>query len=282
MSLLSRNQCLVTASLRSFAIAGRTVGIKTTLHQQSHLLLNDNTHTQPWQNFCDGLNDKLAEMSLQKNSELRIVLSSSLVRYLLLPAQKIVMNKLEKNQYVRAAYREIYGSLVEDWIIQCDDTAPNQSTLAAATDQKLIDTLLQISVKHGLKLTSVQPHFVASLNRLRTQLNSADSYLAVVEEEAIVIGTFVHGNLQGVKTVSYQGDWKLALTREMHRQSLFVEQSTDLQNGPIAITNHLKLYAPTFKKQALPVMENWILQRLDLRVAGIKDDTYHLMLEVML
>jgi hypothetical protein len=93
-----------------------------------------NTQQADWQTLVQQLDAALSQLKLASNTICTLVLSSDFVRYLVLPAQPFAMNEAEKNTYIQAAYRDIYGAVADGWHIKCDDAAPEQSMLAVAVD----------------------------------------------------------------------------------------------------------------------------------------------------
>lgn len=261
------NQVLVEITSRHIAVITIAAGLKKTVIDRQFLAVNapDDVFNQ--------LTIALAQQKKhkkQKNSLLKVVVASEFVRYLALPAHHISMNNADKSAYARAAYHEVYGNMVDDWQIQCDDAAPNQITIVAAMDQQLITHLTVIAEKSGLELVSVQPQLMPVFNQLKHALNLADVYFGVVESNRLLFAHLQNGHWQSLRSVVLESDWQSQLSSLAKREQLLTETNDN---------KLLMIYAPTHESAKMHMIEGWTVKRIGLSAIN-NTEKHYAMLEV--
>ncbi len=226
-----------------------------------------------WHVALNQLEAALVNIKYQKNTVLSLVLSSDFVRYLALPAHNIVMNTEEKTDYARAAYREVYGSIVDGWKIQCDDAAPNQTSIIAAIDQELFDGVGRVCKNNNLQLISLQPHLMPLFNRFKNELNTGDIYFSVIESGRLLFAHLIDGHFQSLRSVTLNGDWQLELESIAKREQMLMEH-----NAP----NTLIVYAPRYKNTRLLTINGWIVKQIGITTKSAIQDNHFAMVESIL
>lgn len=226
-----------------------------------------------WRLALKQLEVALANIKYQKNTVLSIVLASDFVRYLALPAHNIVMNNEEKADYARAAYREVYGDIVDGWKIQCDNAAPNQTSIIAAIDQDLFDEIVRISEKNHLQLISLQPQLMPLFNLFKNELNTGDIYFSVIESGRLLFAHLVDGHFQSLRSVVLRGDWQLELESTAKREQMLMELNT---------SNALIVYAPAYKNTRLLTINGWMVKQIGMTTKSAIQDNRFAMLESIL
>lgn len=276
MSLLSVNQLLVVLGTDSVAVVSRSLGLRTRIIDQQYLLFSQQaealqTDTPIWHQATGQLDRLLTSMQVKSKAQLKITLASDFVRYLALPPQQILMNATEKLDYAVAAYREIYGAVVDDWEIKLHDTPAHQTTIAAAIDKKLLDTLKQIALKYQLKLVNVQPYLMSAFNSLTKQIAKTSGYLVIVEFKRLLLINLYQGKCQNLRTFALGSDWQIELKSLMMRELLLAE------------SNHLEIlvYAPVQKNIAINAIEGWQVKRIST-LKNVLSNYHFAMLEVAL
>lgn len=261
----------LTIALSSDGIAlVQQARFKKTFVQQKFIA---NTQTTDWQSLVQQLDAALSQLKLASNTLCTIVLSSDFVRYLMLPAQQFAMSKAEKNAYIQAAYRDIYGAAADGWLIKCDDAAPNDNMLAVAVDEQLMVALSQLAAQHKLKIRSVQPYLMAAFNGLVPQMARKNGYLALLEQSKLLLIRLHNGKCQHLRTIAFHHDWQLDLQQAIQRESA-------LNESDVASEKHLFIYAPTQKNTAIDAMQGWKIQKIGLKNALA--NPYYAMLEAVL
>lgn len=246
------------------AVITTAAGFKQRVIDQQFLALNSQD------DIFGQLATVFTKLKLQKNSLVKVVLASEFVRYLALPAYHISISAADKNAYARAAYREVYGNLVDVWQIQCDDAAPNKTTIVVAIDQKFITHLTAIAEKHGLELMSVQPKLMLIFNQFKHELKSGDVYFCVVDSNRLLFAYLKNGHWQSLRSLVLEADWQAQLASLAKREQLLTEHLADKK---------LMIYAPSSYSAVLPVIDGWTVKYIGLNSINKADKNYS-MLEV--
>jgi hypothetical protein len=281
VSLLLPNQLTVTLSIDSVTAIHQSRGLRSHILQQQHMAiarnvgLGDSLNAEKpvWLQATHALENVLTLMQIKPKTTLQIIIANDFVRYLMLPCSPISMSPAEQHAYAMAAYREVYGAVAETWNIKLHDTAPNQATLVAAIDESLLDRLKQISLKHQLKLVSVQPYLMRAFNSLSKQVGKLNGYLVIVESRRLLLLSMLKGQCQNLRTISINaasgGDWQLELKHLLMREQLL---------GDI-IGNDVLVYAPTQKNIKLNAIEGWNIRRVGQTDKTVVTDKQFALLE---
>ena len=258
MSLLLPNQLIVTLSKDSVTVTHQSRGLRSRILQQQHVAINSNLDAEKsaWLQATRTLDSVLALMPIKPKTSLQIIVANDFLRYLMLPCSPISMRPTEQHAYAAATYREIYGAVADAWHIKLHDAAPNQATLVAAIDEKLLETLKQISLTYQLKLVSIQPDLMRVFNSLSKQLAKLNGYLLIVESERLLLLSLHKGQCQSLRTASinnaFDDDWQLELKHLLARE-LLLDETTG---------NEVLVYAPTQKNIKLNAIEGWHIRRI--------------------
>lgn len=159
----------------------------------------------------------LSQHSSQKSQQLQVLLSSDFVRFMVLPAQQTALTASEKMAFANALYHDVYGTLSDNWLIQTDDTPPQQPTLCAAIDQQLQAQLKAIASQHRFNLCSVVPYPTYIMNRL--PLEKYDGFLVIIEPTRLVLAEF-NNTLQAMQSIKWEGDWKTPLMHLLNKTTI--------------------------------------------------------------
>lgn len=263
MSLLWRNRLLVGLGLNE-VIAVQFDGMNKRVTHQQYTRTASLSSELGWRQVLTKLKEMLSSSKQFKKGELQVVLASDFVRYLALPAHESIVRQSEKVDYARAAYREIYGGVAENWHIKCDDAAPNLTSIAVAVDTTLIEALNQMANEHGLQLTSVQPYLMPVFNRVKTQLKTGYLYCAIVESNRILFGSLQNGSWQQIRSFLLEEDWQAQINNIVRREHI----ASDNQNEQV-----LMVYAPHNHKNNLPQINGWVVKRIDIENRWLQNKT---------
>lgn len=220
MSLLWPNQLQVALSAKGASVIALSSDIEKTEQKQAFTATTQKENTVDWQSASASLETLLSSLQAKTNTNLSIILSSDFVRVQLLPAQKISMNSAEKLAYAAAAYKDIYGSDMDSWIIKSHETGFNQISIVAAIDKRLLEELQQVSQQHQIKLASVQPYLMDAYNRCKKQLGKLHGYFAVIEVSKILLLNMRLGQVQNLQTSAIGSDWQQDLKQLLQRESM--------------------------------------------------------------
>lgn len=262
------NQLHVAITHAQVALVQRS-GIRRHVIAQHRMGLD--AQNPDWQEVIQALDAVLAKVSA-KGAHLGITFGSEYLRYLVLPAQATALNNTERLGYAQAAMREVYGNVVSDWQIQCDDVPPNTPAIAVALDTAVMSSIEALAEKHQLRLQSIQPFMASAINRLRKQIGNKDGMLVIVEETCVLIAQLTQGICQQIRSYQRTDDWRQALPAWLNREQLLAEQETP-------DVNQVLLYTPADKSQAVQLPEPWRLTRIGL---SNPLNAHYAMLEVVL
>jgi hypothetical protein len=244
------NQVLVSLGIEHIEVILRNGFNKHIIQQRevdvSHAKIKD------WSNAIQQVDAVLSELKLTEKTRLSVTLTSDLVRFIALPPQAMVVNNDEKLAYAKASYQETYGAISADWVIKCHPAAPHQTTICAAIDQRLLDSIEALAVKYHLKLNAVQPYFMNVFNRFSNQLNQSNQLLIIVEFNHIVIANIAQGQCQQIRNVKVSEYWQTTLEQTLAREKLLGHYEND----------QVMLYIPMKKLAKLPSIEGWSLKQI--------------------
>lgn len=249
MSLLWPNRLQLAISAKGVSVVALSTSVEKNKLNQAFVATVQKDNTADWQSASASLETLLSALQAKPNTNLSIVLSSDFVRIQLLPAQKISMNSAEKLAYAAAAYKDIYGSEMDSWIIKSHETGFNQASIVAALDKRLLEKLLQVAQQHHIKLVSVQPYLMAAYNSCKAQLGKLSGYFVVVEDSKILLLDMQKGQVQNLQMSAIGNDWQQDLKQLLLRESML----------NIVTGQDVLVYAPA--NQNIHQIEGWHVVR---------------------
>jgi len=263
VSLSWRNRLLIGLELNQ-VVTVQFEGIKKLVSHQQYTNFTNSSPALSWRQALKELQQTLSSSKRFEKSELHVVLASDFVRYLALPAHENVVRQSDKVDFARAAYREIYGDIAENWHIKCDDAAPSLTSIAIGVDVELIEAFSTLSKEHNLQLTSVQPYLMPVFNRIKQQLKTGQLYFAVVESNRILFASLKNGCWQQIRSFLLEPDWHTQVKHIVQRENI----ATDSQSEQV-----LMVYAPHNNKGSLPHLEGWQVKPVYIENRWIKNKT---------
>lgn len=145
-------------------------------------LLTDSKFT--WKNAAQLTEILNAYQSLLKHQHVRVLLSNTLIRYLVLPWQNEVFAKQDWQSIAQHEFRKLYGATADAWKVSVNFGNYGQTMIAAAMDESLF-TQLEASAKAlNFNITSVQPLLMPLLN---TTAESLRDWILIAEPERILL-----------------------------------------------------------------------------------------------
>lgn len=270
MSLLWPNQLMVSLSAHGYGLVYRNGLTKRILFKQHRMDADVELDSNQ---LISQLDHDIANIKVERNTQLHFTLSADFARYLVLPAQPTLTFKVDRQSYTKAVYQEVYGSVVDSWIVECADVPPNKAILSCAVDKDVVEGLKSLATKHLLNLRTLQPYLVASYNKIPNKFQSG--YLIVIEPDRLLLLKLVDGCNQ-IKTMKWTGDWQQALAEMLQREALLDESSA----------KDVMIYAPMAKGESISPVRNWNIKRVGKLVKHALSDEFnhpaYAMLEVLL
>lgn len=159
----------------------------------------------------------LKNVDLRERCDVTVIVSNHFVRFAIVPWNDALASPAEEEAYVRHYFAKVYGERAKTWSLRSSEAwsaAPPR--LASAVDGALIEAIRVSFPPHGkLRLVSIQPYLMASINRFRREIPRGGAWLVLAEPGRACIALHVRGGWQSVQTT--RGSWVAALERERHR-----------------------------------------------------------------
>jgi hypothetical protein len=150
----------------------------------------------------------------------RVVLSDDFVRYLLVPWRTDLRNDGEMEALARIRFREVHGSIADDWEIRLAPTQFGAPYLACAVDRELLRALAALHTKEKLRLAAVRPLLVSAYNRWRRTLAAAKCWFAVCARGQLTVCRIEGGAWRSVRSERFRGELARELQLAVERESL--------------------------------------------------------------
>jgi hypothetical protein len=265
----SQHQLLVSLGADRFSLLVRT-GLTKSIILQHHSIFAPNPESS-WKVALNQLDQYVQTLKLPANTQLSITLASDLVRYIVLPAQDVVMSASEKYGYAQAAYREIYGGVAENWRISLDDAQTKEPAIACAIDRLFYESVEQMTQKHQLKIKKIEPYLMTAFNRLFHHVRQENATLAIIEPTRMIVATLQSGVCQQIRCEKYSSDWQTVLNQVLLREALLAENASKV----------LMVYAPANKDATLNLSQHWSLKRLGVVAKQAINQPNYAMLEAL-
>jgi len=145
-------------------------------------LLTDNKFA--WTNIAELAEILRAHQSLLKHQHVRVLLSNTLIRYLVLAWQNEVFARNDWQSIAQHEFRKQYGATADVWKVSVSFSNYGQSIIAAAMDESLFAQLEASAKALNFTITSVQPLLMALLN---TTVEPIRDWVFIAEPERILL-----------------------------------------------------------------------------------------------
>jgi hypothetical protein len=207
---------------------------------------------KPWAAALASLDAGLGELG-RARADAVVVLSNHFVRYALVPWSDQISDRDEEESFIRLSFSRTYGAEAQYWALRMSSNGYGGAQLASAIDQELLDGLERIIVAHGMRLTSLQPHFMTAFNRWRKRIPERAAWFVVVEPGRVCVSQLEQGCWRSVRAAKSGDDWQQSLLKLLEREFLVSESGTE--RGTVY------LVAPNAEGE--PVLPGWTLRSLD-------------------
>lgn len=114
-----------------------------------------------------------------------VVLSNQFVRYVDVPWTDGVYQDKHRLALATDCFRAIHGDVVDSWRVVLAGPSYGGGSLAAAVDDALVDSLVEVLARRQWRLGSLRPHLAAAFDRWRSRLDEDDDGFVVVEPGCI-------------------------------------------------------------------------------------------------
>lgn len=167
-----------------------------------------------------------------------IILSNHFMRYTVIPWNKLLSNKAEKQAYLRHCFTLAYGESAKSWDLRMSDAGLNMPALASGIDQNLLLALRDVMAQANLDCQHIQPHLMIAINQLSKQgvistiQNSA--WFVLLETGRICISLINEGVFVSVKTYAVESDMAQQVSALIKRESVIC--GLDVANFPVFVS----------------------------------------------
>lgn len=220
MSLLSSKHVdvIIGADFYEVILHTKGLGSKVLMQRTKHFesAANDDAYA-----FIPALTESLAQLQLTPKTPLSIFLMSDYVQYTTLPAQAEDMSSQELHDYAKAAFEQLFGEVALDWSVAVQETPPFSPMVCAAIDSLLLSNLQTMAEQTQFKLITVAPFLNAVVDAFQKPIRSVSGYLAIVEQNRLLLLQLLHGRPASVSVDMIEGrDWEFMLMQMLTRARL--------------------------------------------------------------
>jgi hypothetical protein len=157
----------------------------------------------PWGAAIGALREMLGPPDVLRAAA-SVILSDHFVRYLVLPWSAELVSDAEQLEFARARLAKVFGETAQRWSVLINPSPAGQPRLAVAVERALIEALEEVVAAARLKLTSIQPAFVARFNAAHSRL-APDAWIVIAERGRLVLAHIAGGQWRSVRTRPVNG-----------------------------------------------------------------------------
>ncbi len=190
-----------------------------------------------------------------RDTDLRVVLANSFVRYQLVPWSDEVNNSVERAGYVRQSFTQVYGETAAKWLYAVSEVPRGAPWVACAVDRDLMSQLETVVSQAGLNLVSVAPHLMNALNDARSTIKNKDCWFVQIEKDKLLMALITGGHWKTLSSCQITGEnWQQELPMLLDREWRI--------NGLSQVARAVYISAPEAHQRALDGAGKWVFHWL--------------------
>ena len=196
-------------------------------------------------------------------ADVKVMLSSHFVRYVLVPVQADLKDEAEEEAYVRFCFSEVYGDEAATWTLRWNGSLAVDQQIASAIDGNLLADIEQSMRNVNLRLSSVQPYLMSVFNLVRKHMQAEEQWFVLVESGSACLSSFTQGECTSLRTVRLDSDWQESLPRLLAREFLIAGADNKSRDLLLCAPQHVDLGALQLKgwnMRALTITANALLK----------------------
>ena len=196
-------------------------------------------------------------------ADVKVMLSSHFVRYVLVPVQADLKDEAEEEAYVRFCFSEVYGDEASAWTLRWNGSLAVDQQIASAIDGNLLADIEQSMRNVNLRLSSVQPYLMSAFNLVRKHMQAEEQWFVLVESGSACLSSFTQGECTSLRTVRLDSDWQESLPRLLAREFLIAGADNKSRDLLLCAPQHVDLGALQLKgwnMRALTITANALLK----------------------
>jgi hypothetical protein len=211
VSPLWRDEVGIYLAQRRLCLVRIRRGIRPTLAREED-------HVEPlaapgWETALGLLESQLAQGEWS-DARVRVVIADQWVRYSVVPWSDALSSGAERLAHARELMAGVFGEAMSEWTVSMSEAPPGASRLASAMPTTLLESLRELTGRHGQKLASVQPQLIAAYNTWRHILPSAAAaWFVTVEQGSLAALRMCGDGIDRVHAVRIGLDWARELKR---------------------------------------------------------------------
>jgi len=202
----------------------------------------------PWRGAVQALETALPAYT-GRPAHARVILSSRLVRYVLVPWSDALGDAEEEAAFARHCFERTYGEVAAQWDLRVSDERDGVPKLASAVDAALPVALREVFAAAGVLLDSVQPNLMTVYNDYRHRLQGRHAWLALLEPGGLCLALLHQGRWARIRSMRIGPGWRVEL-------ALILERETYLEE-PEAAARDVFLWACGLDDVKLPESDRW-------------------------
>jgi hypothetical protein len=165
---------------------------------------------------------------LPRGSRCRVIVSSSLARYALVPFSTAVVGRQANETLAAQVFRATHGERVDGWRVRL---APGGALrIACALDASLVEAITETARERGVRLTGIEPALAAGYNAAYRRLPRS-CWFAVLEQGKAILALLIDGTWRHLSAERCSGEGTGVLARLLAREAMLAE---DAPAGPLA------------------------------------------------
>lgn len=179
----------------------------------------------------------------------RVMLSSRLVRYALVPWSDALGDADEEVAYARHFFERVHGDAVAQWALRVSAGGNGEPMLASAVDARLLDALRTTFATAKVRLDSIQPNLMAVCNEHRRRLQGQHAWLALLEPGSLCLALLHNGRWARIRSMRIGRGWRVELGLLLAREAYLAD--------PGVAARDVFLWAPGQDEVKLPETDRW-------------------------
>lgn len=222
-------------------------GVRTT-RSNERLAAMGGEDAAPWRGAVQALETALPAHA-GRPSHVRVILSSRLVRYVLVPWSDALSDAEEEAAFARHCFDRTYGEAAAQWDVRVSGERDGVPMLASAVDAALPGALREVFAAAGVRLDSIQPNLMAVYNDYRRRLQGRHAWLALLEPGSLCLALLHQGRWVRVRSMRIGSAWRAELALILEREAYLT--------GPEAAARDVFVGASGLGDVKLPENDGW-------------------------
>ncbi len=175
-----------------------------------------------WQGVLPTLQAALSKTDW-RNADATLIISNHFVRYLLLPWSDVSLTNEEKAALLQDRFQEVYGEVSATWDLRLNAGSFGSPSLASGVDKNLLAQVKTIFDSSKLRLDSIQPYLMSSVNDIRRNFKKGSDWFVMVEEGMFCIALLYDGQWKRIRSRQIERDWLEEILVALEREILLDE-----------------------------------------------------------